>query len=178
MKRIKKFPNLVSRNALVLALLFVGLVFAACEKELNRVVKKAHKNGNPATVYYYSGEQKQEFLQKVELFYPSGKIKTLKRYEDGKLEGYSESWYEDGTPWSRIDYKDNKMVGDYFNNYASGKPKYVGKYTDGKKDGTWVKYNKEGDTSKLEFYEKGKFIRLEVFDKEKKQQDENQQEKK
>lgn len=163
----KKFTVMLNRNLLIVALLAMVSIFASCEKELNRVVKKTHKNENPATVYFYSGEQKQELLQRVELYYPSGKIKTIKRFKDGKLHGISEAWYEDGTPWSRTTYKNNKMIGDYFSNYPDGTPKYVGKYSDGGKDKTWVKYNKEGDTAKIEVYDKGKFVKFERYDKTK-----------
>lgn len=166
----KKYKNAIKKNFLIIGLLlFVTVsVFTSCEKELNKVVKRTFPDGSPATIFYYDGEQKQELLVRAEMFHANGQMKTIKRYDDGKQNGYAESWYEDGTPWSKMMYKDGKMIGDYFNNHPNGRVKLKGRYEKGLKYGDWIQFSESGDTISIETHKDGRLIGRKRFDANKK----------
>lgn len=65
-------------NKAILLFLFLVLVLAGCSVETNKE------------------------------FYPSGRVKSEKRYKKGKLEGVTKEFYESGKLKARIYYKDNK----------------------------------------------------------------------
>ncbi|MFO7862818.1 MAG: hypothetical protein R6U85_02360 [Salinivirgaceae bacterium] len=146
-----------------IALLLSSIVFSACERELTRAERSTFSNGNPKLVVYYDGKETQEDMVKLELYHQNGQVKTTKRYKDGEQHGLTESWYADGSPWSKAHYKNGRKVGEYVHKYQNQVVKQKGQFTNGKKDGEWINFDKKGDTTSLEIWDMGRRRKVKRF---------------
>ncbi len=153
------------KKYIVPGIIFIGIIFSACEKELTRFVKKKHDNGQPEMILYYDGERSEENFVKMEMYYENGQIKSITNFDGSKKEGIMRSWHPNGKPWSKAKYVDNKKEGHTFYTYKNGQTKYEGNYLHNLKDGKWVAYSKDGDTLRVEKYEKGKLLKLKNYKK-------------
>ena len=68
-------------------------------------------------------------------------------YDEGILEGASESFSQDGIVLEKGNYHLDFKEGEWIENYDSGKLKAKGKYIAGEKQGTWKYY--DGQTGKV-----------------------------
>ncbi len=146
----------MKRTIIYLTTLFVlSIAFASsCGNDLNRVVRKKHKNGQPKTVVYYDGEAAKENMVKLEMFYENGDQKNIIRFKKGVKHGLSKSWHKNGKVWAETNYIDGKKQGESFTTFPNGQIKYEGKYKNTRRVEKWIMYNKNGDTIKVEIYDK------------------------
>lgn len=86
-----------------------------------------YKNGNPLVEYKLDGN-KMDYTS----YYPNGLIENKQSYVDGKLDGISYHFTEDGQGCFQTTYKDGATVGPYytFSNQSGNITKY--KFKDGK----------------------------------------------
>jgi len=78
-------------------------------------------------------------------YFPSGKIKSLITYQNGKPNGYAKFYYENGNVSEEGIWKENKWVGDYKYYHPNGNPAYEWKYSDsGKRTGVQKYYHENG----------------------------------
>ena len=54
-----------------------------------------------------------------------------KTFKDGKLDGLSTGWYENGQKWWEATYKDGKEDGKWTTWYENGQKRWEGTYKDG-----------------------------------------------
>lgn len=104
-----------------------------------------------------------------------GNLKTESMFDKDSLrQGIAKMFYEDGTLYAEIDFKDGQKHGVEKSYYKSGQLKHVGLNLLGKEDSTWVWYYKDGAIKQLDnwingathgenktYYKDGK---LQVFD--------------
>ena len=78
-------------------------------------------------------------------YYRYGQPKYAEQYRDGKLEGLSEFWYENGAKQGELPYRDGKPHGQALTWYPDGKKKSETGWADGRLDGTSREWNEKGE---------------------------------
>ena len=106
-------------------------------------------------------------------FYPSGKIKQIINYKNGKRQGISKEFDEEGTVITMYEYHNDYMISrDFINRvndkkqktgvwrsfYDDGKIKEEDIYKNGERDGTTKFYSEKGNLINERVYQKGKII--------------------
>ncbi|MEI6949533.1 tetratricopeptide repeat protein [Paraflavisolibacter sp. H34] len=80
-------------------------------------------------------------------FYPSGKVKETNDYKDGRLEGYSKGYYENGARQYEIAYRNGEKDGPTTHYHLNGQVRQKGWYTAGTTSGDWEEYSEKGHLS-------------------------------
>ncbi len=132
---------------------------------------RADGNKQPTEVYDNTGD-----MIKKTTYFTTGKVEIEREMKDGKNNGVTRRYDNEGNLRSEINYKngredgksvifylsneDNykatsyytngKLNGDYSEEYENGKPKAKGTYTNGSKTGKWIYYNKDGSVKREE----------------------------
>lgn len=132
---------------------------------------KANGNKQPTEVYDNTGD-----LIKKTTYYTNGKVEIEREMKDGKDNGVTRKYDNEGKLKSEINYKNGKedgkymmlytstmgnykaignytngkLNGDYAEEYENGKPKAKGKYANGSKTGKWTYYKKDGSVEREE----------------------------
>ncbi|MBQ7490654.1 MAG: hypothetical protein IJT51_09095 [Bacteroidales bacterium] len=88
-------------------------------------------------------------------YYGEKHIESRNEYKDGKLHGISEDFYPNGIPKTITSWEEGVMHGAYFNYYPNGQLRIKGYYTADKFDKTFLYFNEQGDTLKIEYWDKG-----------------------
>ncbi|PLX19697.1 MAG: hypothetical protein C0599_10430 [Salinivirgaceae bacterium] len=158
--------NIISKILFISVIALIAVT--SCEKDLTRVVKKSYPTGQDRFVLYYDGEPSKETWVKAELFHENGQLMTVKRYEKGIQNGWTESYYDNGAPMAKVMYKDGRKIGHYWKKHRNGKISYTGDYKEDRRNGDWIKLDENGDTIRIETYELGKLVGGKKFDKNKK----------
>ena len=86
---------------------------------------------------------------------PSGKPWELFNYKDGKLDGLSTGWYENGQKEYEINYKDGKVDGLATGWYENGQKKYENNWKDGDRDGLSTSWYENGQKELEHNYKDG-----------------------
>jgi antitoxin component YwqK of YwqJK toxin-antitoxin module len=130
------------------------------------IFKRYHEGGTVKAILSYSNDG---ISSKAKLFYPNGKLAAEglfynnqkdsiwkyysqtsrlvfeESYKKGLKDGLFKSYYEKGSVYETISWKDGKMHGNPIKiYYFDGKVKVDGNYKDGLKDGSWKMYDPEG----------------------------------
>ena len=98
-----------------------------------------------------------------ETWYANGQPKYRTNYKGGNLDGLQEGWYENGQLEYRINYKDGKQDGLQERWYENGQPKYRINYKDGRKDGLQEGWYENGQREYVKEYRMGKLISEQKF---------------
>ncbi|MBK6775076.1 MAG: hypothetical protein IPG74_04245 [Flavobacteriales bacterium] len=121
------------RNPAPLYLLLPLLVFSACS--VKKFTASSHPNGKPEVVVYMKGdgEEAEKVMEKV--YYPSGRLEYVGRFENGVEHGEWIYYYEDGTK------------------------KFVENWENGLEHGIHYDYSPDGQVYRELHYEKGKLVK-------------------
>ena len=84
--------------------LFVGLLMVGCGEDIVDGLKLEDRNG----VTYLQNEE-TPFTGRARIFNENGLIEE-KNFKDGKQDGLTTHWYENGQKCSERNYKDNKLM--------------------------------------------------------------------
>jgi antitoxin component YwqK of YwqJK toxin-antitoxin module len=123
--------------------LWIGmLLLVSCGKSTYDKVTKTYSSGNPETVMVYEEGNEKPIYQKV--MYDNQSIKIEGAMVDGKRDGLWTSYYDDGTTWTKNNYKGGELVGLYEMFNRNGTPKLKGQYKAGKESGTWTVFDENG----------------------------------
>ncbi|MFO7612472.1 MAG: toxin-antitoxin system YwqK family antitoxin [Clostridia bacterium] len=77
-------------------------------------------------------------------YYENGRISFIQEYRDGNYHGKLESYYEDGTLNELTTYANGIKAGPAQRNYSNGNTEFTGEYLDGKQNGVWLSYLEDG----------------------------------
>lgn len=77
-------------------------------------------------------------------YYDNGVLKERSEYKDGKAEGKSMVWFDNGKLYAETIYKQDEIDGVYATNYYNGLPHLYEHYTNGKKNGAAKGYTSGG----------------------------------
>ena len=94
---------------------------------------------------------------KSEIFYENGNVKQMTIYVDDKKNGKGETFYESGKPGEIGNYKDDKLDGKYERFYEDGKVAITTNYKDGKLDGKYEQFFADGTPEIIGNYPDGKY---------------------
>ena len=86
------------------------------------------------------------------------KKRSEKTLKDGKVDGISIWWYENGQKSSEINYKDGIYHGSYKTWYENGQKKVESTYKDGERDGLYTNWYENGHKKREWTYKDGKTI--------------------
>lgn len=122
-----------------------------------------YKNGildGDARQYFKSGGlegiakyKNGKFIDTVKYYYSNGKLNFSKYFdENGKQQGKSSIWYENGELQQEGEYKDGIKNGKWLSFFNNGRLETISFYKTGNKVGVWIYYNILGDTVKREAY--------------------------
>jgi len=75
----------------------------------------------------------------------NGRLIAEAQYINGKLNGYSKTWNEEGILTLHANHKDNEYHGIYKSWWPCGALKEVGEYNNGKKTGKYFWYKSNGE---------------------------------
>lgn len=107
-----------------------------------------------------SKTKKERYVGPYRMWYDKEKTKKesfICRDAEGRTQGISIGWYEDGTLKSELYYKDGKIEGVRRQWYKDGLLRSEYNYKDGKKDGVYRKFHKRTETLYMEYnYKDGK----------------------
>ncbi|HVS97294.1 MAG TPA: tetratricopeptide repeat protein, partial [Puia sp.] len=109
--------------------------------------------GNIRSTGSYNNNGKKEGW--FDSYYFDGKPKTKEFYSDGLQEGEETSWFSTGTMASHSWYKKGMLEGESVSYFWVGTPHTITHYHDGKEDGVKLTFQNNGDTSLLEHYVAG-----------------------
>lgn len=85
-------------------------------------------------------------LQKVEIDYPDGSKKVRATTLNGKKEGISKSYYQNGNQQNEIEWHQDMQHGVTKEWFENGQLNFVGNYVNHKSDGEWKFYNRDNGT--------------------------------
>ena len=135
---------------LLIPFLLVPLFFF-CQVPLDEIVED--KNDMADTYYGTFKYQGEPFTGKAISYYESGKIKSLRHFENGMYQGIWSEWYENGNL---------KFQGDRYKNmgdgltrwwYENGQLKKQGTYDLDKQQGAVVRWHPNGNLKIIRYYE-------------------------
>ena len=89
---------------------------------------------------YFAPNQKTPYTGWAKWMYRNGRIGGLSQYKDGRLDGLSTDWHENGQKWKEGTNKNGKKSGLWTTWYENGQKRGEGNYKDNEKDGlstTW-----------------------------------------
>ena len=87
-------------------------------------------------------------------YFEDGKLNSIYRYKEGKLNGLSEHWNSEGVLIFEGEYCNGKQHGKFIKYYDNGKLRLKQHFVDGVLEGFKESYDEEGNVVKT-FYEKG-----------------------
>ena len=124
--------------------LLVGLVIWSCGEETEKW-DRTYPDGRRVEFHYYRHPETQRKIKHgwYRLYHPSGRLKTLGIYRDGKQEGKWIWYFENGNISSEADFKDG--YGKVISYYESGAKLQEGTYKNEIKTGKWVLYYEDGN---------------------------------
>lgn len=96
--------------------------------------------------------------QSVAQYYGEKHIELRREYKDGKQHGTAEYYYSNGNLRQKSFWKEGRMNGEYFNYYPNGQLRIKGYYADDQQDKTFLYLDEQGDTLKIEHWDKGILI--------------------
>ena len=105
-------------------------------------------------------------------YWPSGKVKWERSYEDGKLDGVSKEYDEAGTLREEEKYTNGKKNGIYLRYYSDGTLRVEGNYKDGLKDGAETTHLRWENKKTVTTYQNGKAINTRRYDEKGRLRDE------
>ena len=94
----------------------------------------------------------------IVFFFQTDKIKQETYYKNGKEDGDSKMYWDNGNLMNHYLYKNGELHGEFKTFYQDGKLEITGCYTHDLKDGIWNQYDKNSNLKKQIKFEKGKFI--------------------
>ena len=95
--------------------------------------------------YYSIGKAKSIMTGRMRQYFMTGKVNNeIYRDENGKRQGRSTSYFENGQVWTECFYKDDMFHGSYRVFYPSGITDEIMEFENGVMHGMYRKYNKDG----------------------------------
>lgn len=85
-----------------------------------------------------------------------GVLSRTKEYnDDGELDGYDQTFFEDGSVDAKATYKEGLLEGYYEEYFQNGKMYCQGNYEEGERVGLWVYYYPNGNEKSTYYYQNG-----------------------
>lgn len=125
--------------------------------KLHGILRKWYDNGQlHDSSYFKNGEPVGYSVS----YYRNGK-KNYENYwsEAHKLDSISRFWYDNGKIGNEGYYQNGKLHGEWRMYYKNGRLESIINYDRGDKQGKSIYFNENGDTSRVELYEKGKLVK-------------------
>lgn len=88
-------------------------------------------------------------------YFEDGKIAEERGWKNGVSHGMWRQYYSNGVAKFTCYYKDGKREGEYVFNYPDSKPEWVGTYVDDKREGKWTHYGINGNVESIIEYKNG-----------------------
>lgn len=135
-----------------------------------RPAPKVQANGFWIVDYYMNGVKqmegfsfvktpnKERFNGLVKYYFENGTIYQEVNYKDGKIHGNRKIYFKSGKLQNEREYEDDKMEGKFSEFYETGEMKTSGKYENNLKEGVWKSFYKNGKIKERGKYEKGEKI--------------------
>lgn len=92
-------------------------------------------------------------------YYENGKVSELVNWVGGERTGPWEQYYSDGKLRLRSTYLCDEKNGVFKTFYNNGLPMMTGAYASGRMDGEWIYYDEKGKITKKESYSKGTLLK-------------------
>lgn len=113
---------------------------------------KSYSDGTKKSfINYQNGKIEGKSLK----WYFNGRMERREEYKNGILR-LRETWYLTGQMDERIQYRDGKEDGETIKYFEDGKINKIGSYREGKKDGLWEEYYKFEKPKSQGYYKYGK----------------------
>lgn len=128
---------------------------ARCGTDRNKVDCNEVLEFDESTQKVYHSKTGKPFTGTCESCYDNGKQENIASFKDGKEDGRSTSFYEDGNKQSERGFVYGVEEGEWkywFSEKDGGKLAWINIYSQGKKNGQWIWYYKDGTERKIENY--------------------------
>lgn len=154
------------QSRIKLLILFVTSTVLACSgPKIDLDTDEADYITRENSIIYYKGEV---FNGTLVEYHDEEKTKLYfeRRIKDGKDDGKSISYFEDGTIDEYFEASNGNRDGKYFGNHENGQLAVEGEYSEDKRNGTWTWYHKNGNISGIVDYINGQYSgrRLEFYE--------------
>ena len=153
------------------------IIFSSCTQSINYELEKEHIITLKEIIYYknipFTGEMltdnnlygktkanykngKKDGLS--EIYYENGQLKQKENYKDGALDGLSEIYYENGQLEHKANYKKGLLDGLSETYYENGQLSFKQNYKNDQYDGLVEAYNKNGQLLARKYFKNGKLV--------------------
>lgn len=105
-------------------------------------------------IHFVNGKEEGESKS----FWENGQLEKIEYYQNGRKEGAYKKFYRNGQLRETGTYHRGKKIGEWKFFYENGRLEEIGMYKDGK-HGKWKYFNMDGDLYRVEVYENGKLIK-------------------
>lgn len=134
---------------------YIGNVIEYSETYINGILDGEeiwYSNGTPNMVYVYkNGKLNGDSY----MYYDDGKVKGIQSYKDDKILSMS-SFNKNGKPIHQATFTNG--TGDWKLFWDNGNILEEGRYTNGRKDGDWKRFQSDGTVDNIKKYKDGKLL--------------------
>ncbi len=117
-------------------------------KQSQKRVVDSLKKSNPLLIMPPDSNFTGDYIDK----YPTGITKFMGFYRFGKRHGQWISFYQNGTPWSEMNFDKGIKQGTNVTYTEAGKVRYKGFYKNDKQDSIWIYYDSIGNVAERILY--------------------------
>jgi antitoxin component YwqK of YwqJK toxin-antitoxin module len=103
-------------------------------------------SGNPVEIFYVYRDSAGNYVEhgSHRHFYQYGQLKYVEHFRDGKLDGVSEFWYENGAKQGELPMTNGKPNGTALTWYPDGRKKSEKHWVNGQLDGPSIEWDAKG----------------------------------
>jgi len=141
-------------NRLMILGSLIVILSYACQRETEWATMSTYPDGQIKIEqeFYMEGEDSIFVFQRI--YGIKGVVQLAGALENGERHGIWQSFYPDGTSWSKTEFDKGIFEGETTTWYKNGIVRYTGFYKNGKEDGEWRWYDSTGTfIRKVEFDE-------------------------
>lgn len=145
--------------------ILLSILFFSCRENIRSVTTNipaiSISSGDTALhlvngTWFYKNDS--TFTGIIKEFYPDGSVRCLQRLENGRQQGYTETYYNDGGPESRRWYSKGEKDSAHTGWWPNGNKKFEYHFTNGNYNGLFTEWYQSGKMIQQVVYESGKEI--------------------
>ena len=172
---------IVFKYGIILVIAFSLLACPVKQKVKDGILREYHNNGRIYSEINYKDGKKHGLFR---TWFDNGQLHDSAYFENDSLIGYGVSyyhngvknyeeqrnkshkkfgyfkfWYDNGVLGSIEYFINGQLHGEWKKYYKTGQPEFILNYVHGEKDGKCIYFKENGDTLRVEIYDKGRLIK-------------------
>jgi antitoxin component YwqK of YwqJK toxin-antitoxin module len=103
-------------------------------------------------VHISAGIKDGKLEGQTKIYFNNGQLEEIRSFKGGKMDGHWEKWNAENIKIAEAGYVDNKKDGKWYVWDENGTLRYDMTYSSGKKTGTWLMYDEKGKLTSEKSY--------------------------